>query len=242
MSETVASPLLAVGGVTVKYGQVTALDDVSLRVEEGEVVCLLGSNGAGKSTLMRAIVGLVPLASGSITYRGVPMEGLPVEDRVAAGVALVPEGRGVLPQMSVLDNLLLGGYLRGGERALTADLDRVFSLFPILRARTRQLAGTLSGGEQQMMAIARALMARPKLLLMDEPSMGLAPVIVEQVFDIIHEIHRLGSTVFLVEQNAHLALSVAGRGYVLQKGKVMLEAPAGQLLREEELKEAYLGS
>ena len=245
--------MLEIEAISVDYGHVNALSSVSAGVAEGEVVCLLGSNGAGKSTFMRALIGLVALSSGTIAFNGKRIDTLPVEDRVKLGIATVPEGRGMLPNMTVYENLQMGAYIRG-KAPIGRELEWVYSLFPVLKERSGQAAGTLSGGEQQMLAIARALMLGPKLILMDEPSMGLAPVIVERVFSTIKEINNSGMTVLLVEQNARMALSVGGRFYVLQKGEVVLEGAVedGRLisenedgerivLNEEELEKAYLG-
>ncbi len=245
--------MLEIEAISVDYGHVNALSSVSAGVAEGEVVCLLGSNGAGKSTFMRALIGLVDLSSGTIAFDGKRIDTLPVEDRVKLGIATVPEGRGMLPNMTVYENLQMGAYIRG-KAPIDGELEWVYSLFPVLEERSGQAAGTLSGGEQQMLAIARALMLGPKLILMDEPSMGLAPVIVERVFSTIKEINNSGTTVLLVEQNARMALSVGGRFYVLQKGEVVLEGAVedGRLisenedgerivLNEEELEQAYLG-
>ena len=245
--------MLEIDTISVDYGHVNALSSVSAGVAEGEVVCLLGSNGAGKSTFMRALIGLVDLSSGTIAFDGKRIDTLPVEDRVKLGIATVPEGRGMLPNMTVYENLQMGAYIRG-KAPIGRKLEWVYSLFPVLKERSDQTAGTLSGGEQQMLAIARALMLGPKLILMDEPSMGLAPVIVERVFSTIKEINNTGTTVLLVEQNARMALSVGGRFYVLQKGEVVLEGAVedGRLisenedgerivLNEEELEQAYLG-
>jgi len=245
--------MLEIDTISVDYGHVNALSSVSAGVAEGEVVCLLGSNGAGKSTFMRALIGLVDLSSGTIAFDGKRIDTLPVEDRVKLGIATVPEGRGMLPNMTVYENLQMGAYIRG-KAPIGRKLEWVYSLFPVLKERSDQAAGTLSGGEQQMLAIARALMLGPKLILMDEPSMGLAPVIVERVFSTIKEINNSGTTVLLVEQNARMALSVGGRFYVLQKGEVVLEGAVedGRLisenedgerivLNEEELEQAYLG-
>ena len=245
--------MLQIEDIYVNYGQVSALSGVNAAVSEGEVVCLLGSNGAGKSTFMRALIGLEPLRSGRITFCGQRIESMPVEERVGMGIATVPEGRGMLPSMTVHENLLMGAYVRGAED-LDADLDQVYEIFPVLKERSGQAAGTLSGGEQQMLAIGRALMLRPRLILMDEPSMGLAPVILERVFSTIEEINRSGTTVLLVEQNARMALSVAHKFYILQKGEIVLDGKieGGRLiskkesgenivLTEQELEEAYLG-
>ena len=245
--------MLQIEDIYVNYGQVSALSGVNAAVSEGEVVCLLGSNGAGKSTFMRALIGLEPLRSGRITFCGQRIESMPVEERVGMGIATVPEGRGMLPSMTVHENLLMGAYVRGAED-LDADLDQVYEIFPVLKERSGQAAGTLSGGEQQMLAIGRALMLRPRLILMDEPSMGLAPVILERVFSTIEEINRSGTTVLLVEQNARMALSVAHKFYILQKGEIVLDGKieGGRLvskkesgenivLTEQDLEEAYLG-
>ena len=245
--------MLQIEDIYVNYGQVSALSGVNAAVSEGEVVCLLGSNGAGKSTFMRALIGLEPLRSGRITFCGQRIESMPVEERVGMGIATVPEGRGMLPSMTVHENLLMGAYVRGAED-LDADLDQVYEIFPVLKERSGQAAGTLSGGEQQMLAIGRALMLRPRLILMDEPSMGLAPVILERVFSTIEEINRSGTTVLLVEQNARMALSVAHKFYILQKGEIVLDGKieGGRLvskkesgenivLTEQELEGAYLG-
>lgn len=213
--------LLQITTLSVDYGPVRALSSVSLDVDRGEIVTMLGSNGAGKSTLMRTVIGLVAPADGKIAFEGAAIESLPVEQRVKLGIATVLEGRGMLPRMSVFENLQMGAYARGQDR-LDNDLERVFTTFPTLRQRASQAAGTLSGGEQQMLAVGRALMLRPKLILMDEPSMGLAPVIVERVFEAIAEINRDGTTVLLVEQNARMALSVAHRFYVLRAGELVL--------------------
>lgn len=235
-------PMLEVEHLSVHYGQVQALASASVQIGSKEIVCLLGKNGAGKSTLLRAIVGLVPASGGVVRYCGKELGGLPTEDRVRAGMAMVPEGRGVLARMTVLDNLLMGGYLRQTTDNYKDDIEGVFERFPILKERKNQLAGTLSGGEQQMLALARALMSRPTTILLDEPSMGLAPVIVERVFETIQNIHGQGVTVFLVEQNARMALEIASRFYLLDKGKVVRSGNAEELLDESELEKAYLGA
>ena len=232
---------LEVRDVAVAYGVVRALDGVSLSVAEGEIVALVGSNCAGKSTLMKAIMGVVRPARGSVTFAGAPLGGLAVEDVVRRGVVLVPEGRGILGSLTVRENLRLGAYQRRDAR-IGADLDQVAARFPVLGQRLGQKAGSLSGGEQQMLAIGRALMARPRLLLLDEPSLGLAPVVIAKIFDIIASLARDGVTVLLVEQNAAEALRLAHRAYVLETGRVVLEGKASDLLRHERVREAYLGA
>jgi branched-chain amino acid transport system ATP-binding protein len=232
---------LEIRDVSVAYGVVRALDGVSLSVAEGEIVALVGSNCAGKSTLMKAIMGVVRPSRGAITFAGSPLGGLAVEAVVRRGVVLVPEGRGILGTLTVRENLRLGAYQRRDAR-IAADLDQVAARFPVLRERLGQKAGSLSGGEQQMLAIARAQRARPRLLLLDEPSLGLAPVVIASIFDIIASLARDGVTVLLVEQNAAEALRLAHRAYVLETGRVVLEGKASDLLRHERVREAYLGA
>ncbi len=234
--------VLAVENLVTHYGPVEALKGISLHVSRGEIVTLIGANGAGKSTTLRTISGIVRPTRGRITYEGKDLTTLPPERIVALGIAHVPEGRRVFPQMSVLENLELGAYTRSDKRAIQEDLERVFALFPRLAERRNQLAGTMSGGEQQMLAIGRALMARPRLLLLDEPSMGLAPIIVENIFAVIQDINRQGTTILLVEQNANLALSVAHKGYVLETGRIALSDTAEQLRENEAVRRAYLGA
>ena len=231
--------LLELSDVRVRYGAIEALCGVSLSVAEGEIVALLGANGAGKTTTLRTVSGLLRPHSGSITYDGKPLERVPVHEIAARGVGHVPEGRRVFPQMSVEENLEMGAYHRRG--GLAEDRDRVFGLFPVLAERRGQLAGTLSGGQQQMLAIGRALMGRPRLLLLDEPSMGLAPLVVAQIFQILKDINEQGTTVLLVEQNAAQALKLAHRGYVLETGSLTLSGDAQELLRNPRVREAYLG-
>ncbi|QBD81720.1 ABC transporter ATP-binding protein [Ktedonosporobacter rubrisoli] len=231
--------MLKVDQLKVAYGQVRVLENVSLEVEEGEIVCLLGSNAAGKTTLLRTIMGLLRPQSGQLFYQQLPLNVSPFA-RVKRGIALVPEGRGVFTEMSVHENLLMGAYVRS-QRAISSDLEHVYTLFPRLAERQRQPAATLSGGEQQMLAIGRALMARPRLLLLDEPSLGLAPAIVEKIFEIIKHIHREGTTILLVEQNVGLALSVGQRGYVLRKGQIVLSGSTEALLQDDSIRLAYLG-
>jgi branched-chain amino acid transport system ATP-binding protein len=235
------APLLEFCGVDTHYGDLHVLKSVDYRIEEGEIVCLLGGNASGKSTTMKAIMGIVVPSVGDIRYEGRSLAGVSVAERVRRGIAPVLEARRLFPRMTVYENLEMGAYTRRRSSDLAADLERVFALFPRVKERLKQLAGTLSGGEQQMVAIGRALMARPRLLCMDEPSMGLAPVFVEQVFDIIQAINRQGTTVFMVEQNANMALSIADRAYVLQTGQVVLGGPAAELRQNPLIREAYLG-
>jgi branched-chain amino acid transport system ATP-binding protein len=232
---------LAVEALDVYYGAVHALKGVSLRVEAGEIVTLIGANGAGKTTLLRTISGLVPARSGRIVFEGKDICKTPAHEIVALGVSQSPEGRMVFANLSVEDNLELGAYRRRDRAAIREDRDRVFQLFPRLLERRKQLSGTLSGGEQQMLAIGRALMSRPRVLLLDEPSLGIAPLLVRDIFKNIVEINRRGTTVLLVEQNAHMALSIAQRGYVLETGRVVLEDAAANLAANDEVRAAYLG-
>src|SRR5688572_4962892 len=238
--------LLSVRNLEVCYGVISALQDVSLDIESGEIVTLIGSNGAGKTTLLRTISGLLRPKLGSVQWSGngsgsTDLTGLRPHEIVRAGVSHVPEGRQVFPNLSVRENLLLGGYQQKDKQKLAQDVERCYHHFPVLAERREQKAGTLSGGEQQMLAIGRALMARPKLLLLDEPSLGLAPLIVRKIFQIIREINAEGTTIFLVEQNAHMALGVAHRGYVLQTGRVVKGDRAAALLEHPDVKKAYLG-
>ena len=233
--------MLTLEGVSVAYGAVEVLHDVSLRVDEGEMVCLLGANGAGKSTTVRTISGLLRPKSGVITFRGQRLDGRPAHAVLTRGIAQCPEGRRIFPEMTVRENLEMGAYVRGSEGARAEDLERVFHHFPKLKERAGQLGGTLSGGEQQMLAIARALMSGPRLLLLDEPSLGLAPTMVATVFRVIREIRRQGVTVLMVEQNAALALQMADRAYVMESGRIALGGPAKDLLHNAEIRRAYLG-
>jgi len=233
--------MLALEGVVARYGPVTALAGISLTVAAAEFVCLIGANGAGKSTTLKTISGLVPAAAGRIRFDGHDIHGLSAREILRRGIAHCPEGRRVFPYMTVDENLAMGAYLRRDHAAVAADLERVFAHFPILAERRRQPAGTLSGGEQQMLAIGRALMARPRLILFDEPSLGLAPTIVEAVFSIIAGIQREGTTVLMVEQNAYMALKLASRAYVLETGRIVLEGPAHALAENEHVRKAYLG-
>jgi branched-chain amino acid transport system ATP-binding protein len=232
---------LAVETLDVFYGAVHALKGVSLHVEAGEIVTLIGANGAGKTTLLRTISGLVPARSGRILFEGKDICKVPAHEIVALGVSQSPEGRMVFSNLSVEDNLELGAYRRKDRAGIREDSDRVFQLFPRLLERRKQLSGTLSGGEQQMLAIGRALMSRPRVLLLDEPSLGIAPLLVRDIFKNIVEINRRGTTVLLVEQNAHMALSIAQRGYVLETGRVVLEDAAAKLAANDEVRAAYLG-
>ncbi|PZM92008.1 MAG: ABC transporter ATP-binding protein [Actinobacteria bacterium] len=233
--------LLEIENVSLHYGRIQALHGISLSVAEGEVVTLIGANGAGKTTTMRAISGLRPVSSGRILFNDADITRLRADMRVRLGLCLVPEGRGIFPGMTVLENLDMGAYTRRDRKAVAADLARVFDLFPRLAERRKQLGGTLSGGEQQMLAVGRALMSRPKLLLLDEPSMGLAPMLIQQIFSIITEINKQGTTVLLVEQNAQQALARADRGYVLETGRIVRTGTGQELLHDPAVQEAYLG-
>jgi branched-chain amino acid transport system ATP-binding protein len=233
--------LLELSDVSVHYGRIGALSGVSLTVEEGEIVSLIGANGAGKTTTMRAVSGIRPLSGGRISFDGTDISKLRADLRVVRGISQAPEGRGVFPGMSVLENLDMGAYARKDRKTLAADYERVFGLFPRLDERKAQAGGTLSGGEQQMLAIGRALMAKPRLLLLDEPSMGLAPQFIQQIFRIITEINQQGTTVLLVEQNAQQALSRAHRAYVLETGSIVKSGTGKEMLADPSIKEAYLG-
>ena len=234
--------LLAVQDLVTAYGKIEALRGVSLEVQQGSITCLLGPNGAGKTTLMFTTAGILRPRSGSIHFAGRDITARPPHSIVASGIALVPENRLVFPHMSVLENLRAGAYQRSGGAEIDADIERLLDRFPRLRERSAQDAGTLSGGEQQMLAVARALMSRPKLLLMDEPSLGLAPLVVEEIFRIIAELHRDGTTIFLVEQNAHMALKVAQHFYLMEQGMVTFSGDPGSLAEDEVISRAYLGS
>jgi branched-chain amino acid transport system ATP-binding protein len=234
-------PLLEFKDVNTYYGELHVLKGVDYSVGEGEIVCLLGGNASGKSTTMKTILGIVLPKSGAVTYAGARINDLATAERVKRGIAPVPEARRLFPRMTVLENLEMGAFTRDDTAEIEVDKERVFGLFPRIKERLKQQAGTLSGGEQQMVAIGRALMARPKLLCMDEPSMGLSPAFVEQVFDIIQEINRQGTSIFMVEQNANMALSIANYGYVLQTGQVVLHGSAKSLRDNEMVQQAYLG-
>src|SRR5436305_11743571 len=231
--------LLEVEDINVHYGKIAALKGMSIQVDEGEIVSLIGANGAGKTTTLKTISGLRPLTSGRIVFNGQDISKTPGHKRVQLGIGQSPEGRGVFPGMTVQENLLMGAYTRKDD--LSADLDEVFGLFPRLAERKSQFGGTMSGGEQQMIAIARALMTKPKVLLLDEPSMGLAPMLIAQIFDIIREINKRGTTVLLVEQNAQQALKLSDRAYVLETGRVVQSAPGAELLNDPKVRAAYLG-
>lgn len=234
--------MLKVHNINTYYGNIQALKGVTLEVEEGEIVTLIGANGAGKTTTLMSLCGIVPPRSGEILFQGKPVHGLSGDRVVQMGIIQVPEGRRIFPNMTVMENLEMGAYLRTNKLLVKQDINMVMDLFPILAQRRRQLGGTLSGGEQQMLAISRALMARPRLLLLDEPSLGLAPIIITQIFDIIRKInHENNTTIFLVEQNANQALKLAHRGYVMENGRITITDTAEKLLDNEEVKSAYLG-
>jgi branched-chain amino acid transport system ATP-binding protein len=228
--------------VETHYGNIRALKGISLTVNEGEIVCLIGANGAGKTTALMSISGIVPTSAGRILFDGRPIERMDPDKIVAAGISQVPEGRRIFPDLSVFENLEMGAFLRDDHRKVRDDLDYVFNLFPLLYKRRHQTGGTLSGGEQQMLAISRALMARPRLLLLDEPSLGLSPLLTSLIYQIIHRINdKQQTTIFLVEQNAHMALKLSHRGYVLENGLIVMEGDAAALLADENIKAAYLG-
>lgn len=233
--------MLKVDNINVYYGGIHALKGISLEVNEGQIVTLIGANGAGKSTTLRTISGLLKPKTGQILFEGKSITGIAAHNIVSMGISQVPEGRRVFANMSVLENLELGAYLRSDSKAIEADMNQVFERFPRLAERRSQLAGTLSGGEQQMLAMGRALMSRPRLLLLDEPSMGLAPLLVKEIFSIIKDINAGGTTILLVEQNAHMALSIANTAYVLETGRITLSGPAQELSQSEEIRKAYLG-
>jgi branched-chain amino acid transport system ATP-binding protein len=235
------APILELRDVSTHYGLVSVLRHVDMQIYEGEMVCLLGGNASGKSTTLKTILGYVTPSHGEVVFDGVQVSGIPTTEIVRRGISMVPENRRLFPDMTVDENLQLGSYLRTDRDGIERDREQVLEVFPRIRERLKQKAGTLSGGEQQMVAMGRALMANPKLLLMDEPSMGLAPVLVEQVFGIIERIRALGKTVFVVEQNANMALSIADRGYVIQTGQVVLADTAKNLLTNPLMREAYLG-
>jgi branched-chain amino acid transport system ATP-binding protein len=237
----VAAPLLEVRQLAVAYGGIQAVKGIDLAVGAGELVCLIGANGAGKTTTLKGVCGLLPVRSGSVLYEGENVTGRPAFELVRKGLAMVPEGRGVFGALTIDENLAMGAYARTDRQGVRADAERVFDLFPRLRERRRQTAGTLSGGEQQMLAMGRALMSRPRLLLLDEPSMGLAPLMVQKVFETIVTVSGEGVTILLIEQNAKLALEVSRRGYVMESGEITLEGDAKSLLHDPKVRAAYLG-
>jgi branched-chain amino acid transport system ATP-binding protein len=237
MSET----LLKVGGLKVAYGGIQAVKGVDFEVREGELVSLIGSNGAGKTTTMKAITGLLPFAGGDIHYLGQSIRGRGAWDLVKQGLAMVPEGRGVFTRMTITENLQMGAHIRTDKAGIAQDMERVFATFPRLKERKDQLAGTMSGGEQQMLAMGRALMSRPKVLLMDEPSMGLSPIMVDKIFEVVRDVHKQGVTILLVEQNASRALEIADRGYVMESGIISMSGDAREMLNDPRVRAAYLG-
>lgn len=238
---TAPDTLLEIRQLDVAYGGIRAVRAIDLSVGRGELVSLIGANGAGKSTTLRAICGLVPVAGGQILYDGKSISGIPSYMLVRQGLVMVPEGRGIFGQLTIEENLAMGGYTRHDKAAVQHDTDHVFSLFPRLAERRKQSAGTLSGGEQQMLAMGRAMISRPKLLLLDEPSMGLAPLMVEKIFEVIRTVAAEGVTILLIEQNAKLALETSNRGYVMESGQIILQGPSGQLLDDPKVRAAYLG-
>jgi len=241
MSDTNSTAMLQIKGLKVSYGGIQAVKGVDLEVREGELVTLIGANGAGKTTTMKAITGIKGWAGGDITYRGQSIKGVPTYELLKRGLAMVPEGRGIFSRMSILENMQMGAYLRTDADEVQKDVERMFGFFPRLKERAAQLAGTLSGGEQQMLAMARAIISRPKLLLLDEPSMGLSPIMVEKIFEVVREISKEGLTVLLVEQNARLALKAATRGYVMDSGLMIMSGDAKDMLDDPRVRAAYLG-
>jgi branched-chain amino acid transport system ATP-binding protein len=237
----VTTPLLELKDLQVAYGGIQAVKGIDLHVDEGELVCLIGANGAGKTTTLKGITGLQPIKSGKIHYAGEDITGKPAFQLVRKGLSMVPEGRGVFGALTIEENLAMGAYARDDRAAIKDDIERVFGLFPRLKERRKQTAGTLSGGEQQMLAMGRALMSRPKLLLLDEPSMGLAPLMVQKVFETVMAVSKEGVTILLIEQNAKLALEVSSRGYVMESGEITLQGKAKQLLSDPKVRAAYLG-
>ncbi|TSE21348.1 High-affinity branched-chain amino acid transport ATP-binding protein LivF [Tepidimonas alkaliphilus] len=236
-----ANTLLKVTGLKVSYGGIKAVKGIDLEVREGELVTLIGSNGAGKTTTMKAITGMLLAEAGEIVYQGQPIRGVGSWDLVKRGLAMVPEGRGVFTRMTIVENLLMGAYTRRDKAEIQRDIERMFALFPRLKERKDQLAGTMSGGEQQMLAMARALMSRPRLLLLDEPSMGLSPIMVDKIFEVVRDVHAQGMTILLVEQNARRALQVADRGYVMDSGEIIMHGEAKAMLDDPKVRAAYLG-
>ncbi|VWC67205.1 amino acid ABC transporter ATPase [Burkholderia contaminans] len=236
-----AAAMLKIKGLQVNYGGIQAVKGVDMEVRQGELVTLIGANGAGKTTTMKAITGLKAYSAGDIEYEGKSIKGMPTHELLKRGLAMVPEGRGIFARMSIVENMQMGAYLRNDNDQIKKDVDRMFGFFPRLKERATQLAGTLSGGEQQMLAMSRAILSKPKLLLLDEPSMGLSPIMVEKIFEVVREISKEGITVLLVEQNARLALQAADRGYVMDSGTVTMEGDAKQMLDDPKVRAAYLG-
>ena len=236
-----AQTLLKVTGLKAAYGGIQAVKGVSFEVRQGELVSLIGANGAGKTTTLKAVTGVQPVAAGEIEFMGKPIKGQGAWNLVKQGLVMVPEGRGVFARMSIVENLQMGAFVRSDKAEIAADIDKVFGIFPRLKERAAQLAGTMSGGEQQMLAMGRALMARPTVLLMDEPSMGLSPIMVDKIFEVVGNIHQQGTTILLVEQNASRALSLADRGYVMDSGEITMAGEAKQLLADPRVRAAYLG-
>jgi branched-chain amino acid transport system ATP-binding protein len=241
MATSANTPMLKIKGLQVNYGGIQAVKGIDLQVEQGELVTLIGANGAGKTTTMKAITGLKPYTIGDIEYMGESIKGIPPHVLLKKGLAMVPEGRGIFARMSIVENMQMGAYLRTDTDGIKSDVDRMFGFFPRLKERAAQYAGTLSGGEQQMLAMARAIISRPKLLLLDEPSMGLSPIMVEKIFEVVRAISAEGMTVLLVEQNARLALQAANRGYVMDSGLVTMSGDAKQMLDDPKVRAAYLG-
>jgi branched-chain amino acid transport system ATP-binding protein len=233
--------LLKITGLKVAYGGIQAVKGVSFEVRQGELVSLIGANGAGKTTTLKAVTGTLPAADGEILYLGKPIKGQGAWDLVKQGLVMVPEGRGVFARMTIVENLQMGAFVRNDDAGIAADIERVFGIFPRLKERATQLAGTMSGGEQQMLAMGRALMAQPKVLLLDEPSMGLSPIMVDKIFEVVADIHSRGTTVLLVEQNASRALGLANRGYVMESGEITMTGEAKSLLADPKVRAAYLG-
>jgi branched-chain amino acid transport system ATP-binding protein len=233
--------MLKIKGLQVNYGGIQAVKGVDLEIAQGELVTLIGANGAGKTTTMKAITGLKPYSAGGIEYMGQSIKGVPPHELLKRGLAMVPEGRGIFARMSIVENMQMGAYLRSDTEGIKKDVERMFGFFPRMKERATQLAGTLSGGEQQMLAMARAVISKPKLLLLDEPSMGLSPIMVEKIFEVVREISKEGITVMLVEQNARLALQAADRGYVMDSGVVTMSGDAKQMLDDPKVRAAYLG-
>ena len=234
-------PILSIKGLQVAYGGIQAVKKVDMEIMEGELVTLIGSNGAGKTTTLKAITGMIPMKAGEVTYQGKSINGVPSWESLANGIVMVPEGRGVFARMTITENLQMGAYLRKDNESVERDIDRMFDIFPRLKERATQLAGTMSGGEQQMLAMARALMSQPKLLIMDEPTMGLSPVMTEKIFEVIDGVSKEGMTILLVEQNARLALQAADRAYVMGSGEIIMDGVAAEMLTDPKVQAAYLG-